>query len=426
MADFWDRNSSTEWFDMDLKKTVPLVLHGDDAECHRRRSFMVVTWGSAVVHATPWDSKFVVYVGDNSQCDENCYTALDMWTTWSLVELMLGHWLDVDPWGRPFNRGKKGTIANGWRAVLAFHKGDEKYMQKAYHMINSATSKNICFVCQVWMMTTSDFILNGCRANPFIRLPGFHISMVTNDWLHIIDLTLIPDAAASALLELTENSNGPFPGRDQDDRLRAAYVQFSALCKQHNISHFAHVSKQLTGETKKNNVQFPTIAQKHMNGAEAVVMAKWLMGICLAEAARNPGDVHSALRAVVFINLAQMRDAISLKRDNPFCTLSEANIQKLQQSNYLYHSALNSLAVEAIDHGRLLWKIRPKVHKADHLAFDLAPRVNPLVLSCYMDEDAVGKMKRLAMKSHPQQLGRQVLARYAAYVCCRWLRMLER
>ena len=90
--------------DADLSHTIPLVVHGDDAECHRRRSFMVVTWGSCVVHATPFDSKFVCYVGDNSQCGEECYSVLDMWVAWSLIELMLGHWLDVDPWGRPFNR----------------------------------------------------------------------------------------------------------------------------------------------------------------------------------------------------------------------------------------------------------------------------------------------------------------------------------
>ena len=37
--------------------------------------------------------------------------------------------------------GKKGTIANGWRAVLAFHKGDEKYMQKAG--ISQGASENV-------------------------------------------------------------------------------------------------------------------------------------------------------------------------------------------------------------------------------------------------------------------------------------------
>ena len=89
---------------MDLRRTVPILLHGDDAECHRRRSFMVTTWASATVHATPWDSKILIYAGDNSQSNAETYAVLDAWVVWSLVELLLGHYLDVDPWGKPFKR----------------------------------------------------------------------------------------------------------------------------------------------------------------------------------------------------------------------------------------------------------------------------------------------------------------------------------
>ena len=90
------------------------------------------------------------------------------------------------------------------------------------------------------MMSTEDFIRGGCRSNPWIRLPGWHISMITFDWLHIIDLTLIPDAVGSALLELTDDhSDRIFPGNDQESRLRAAYVEFSELCKQHGIRYSA-------------------------------------------------------------------------------------------------------------------------------------------------------------------------------------------
>ena len=92
-------------------------------------------------------------------------------------------------------------------------------------------------------------------------------------------------------------------------------------------------------------------------------MAKWLMGLTIADAARNPGSVHheklgltesdtpafcsfswlihTRLRAAVFINLVRMRNAISLKNDNSHCTLTSENLRKLQQANYLYHSALN-------------------------------------------------------------------------------------
>lgn len=44
--------------------------------------------------------------------------------------------------------------------------------------------------------------------------------------------------------------------------------------------------------------------------------------------------------------------------------------------------------------------------------------------SCYLDEDSVGRVKRLAMMSSPLGLGYTVLQRYSAYTCVRWLRQL--
>ena len=63
--------------------------------------------------------------------------------------------------------------------------------------------------------------------------------------------------------------------------------------------------------------------------------------------------------------------------------------------------------------------------RLDHLVYDVAPQTNPIKLSCYMDEDAVGKLKKLAMASSPQNMGECVLSRYASYICVRWLRRME-
>ena len=60
--------------------------------------------------------------------------------------------------------------------------------------------------------------------------------------------------------------------------------------------------------------------------------------------------------------------------------------------------------------------------RLDHLCIEQAPFLNPFVQSAYTDEDMMGKAKRLAAASSPCRLGFQVLQRYAAYVCCRWLR----
>ena len=59
--------------------------------------------------------------------------------------------------------------------------------------------------------------------------------MLLYDWLHVVDLAIVPDCVASALLELTAPGMGLFMGSDQDERLRDAYVKFQALCKQHKV-----------------------------------------------------------------------------------------------------------------------------------------------------------------------------------------------
>ncbi|CAL1141025.1 unnamed protein product [Cladocopium goreaui] len=118
-----------------------------------------------------------------------------------------------------------------------------------------------------------------------------------------------------------------------------------------------------------------------------------------------------------------MRAAMS-DSSNTGVKLTDSNLQMLQRANYLFHSAHNWLATEALEKENLLWRTRPKYHKLDHIVYDCAPEVSPLKLSCYTDEDAMGKLKKLAMISYPNQMGRQVLSRYAAYTCVRWLRRL--
>ena len=46
-------------------------------------------------------------------------------------------------------------------------------------------------------VNVSQFIEHGCRNNPWVQLPGWHIDLIYEDWLHVTDLALVPDAAAS-------------------------------------------------------------------------------------------------------------------------------------------------------------------------------------------------------------------------------------
>ena len=101
-------------------------------------------------------------------------------------------------------------------------------------LLVTASGLRSCSKFNARMMSTAQFVLQGCGPNPFVQLPGFHVEQLANDWLHVLDLALTPGSAASALIELTETP-GIWDGATQDERLKKAYVDFKALCRSHRI-----------------------------------------------------------------------------------------------------------------------------------------------------------------------------------------------
>ena len=202
-----------------LEYLVPLVVHGDDADAHRRRSFNVLTISSALTTGSPWDCKLLVYAMDNSKACTESFDTLNAWVVWSLTELQEGRWMSVDPWdrvlARPHERG--AVIAGPYRGVVVQIKGDEKWLQKALKLVPSGTSHWVCPICRackdgefvytafgpfaphrMTRLTTAEFIQEASRGGPWTRLPGFALDLLAFDWLHLVDLTIIPECSASA------------------------------------------------------------------------------------------------------------------------------------------------------------------------------------------------------------------------------------
>ena len=88
------------------------------------------------------------------------------------------------------------------------------------------------------------------------------------------------------------------------------------------------------------------------------MLVRWLAGVTIREAYRTE-SAHDNLRAAVFLALNEMRKIMS--REKIF--LPPAALQRLEYYSFMYHNSLNSLAQEAIEAGKKLWKIRPKGHQ---------------------------------------------------------------
>lgn len=205
---------------IDINKCFPIICHGDDADSHRRRSFCALTIGSPLLPAcSSWDSKVLIYMIDTTRAVEETYDVLDSWVVHSLCELQEGRFFDVDIYNCKFARGKSGPICGEYRGIFVALKGDQKYLQRAVKIkANWKSPNNVCVYCGarssgdlIWssfgpdaphrstLVSNENFLLHGCRANAWIRLPGFDIQCLLQDWLHLVDLSFTPEVCASAL-----------------------------------------------------------------------------------------------------------------------------------------------------------------------------------------------------------------------------------
>lgn len=83
--------------------------------------------------------------------------------------------------------------------------------------------------------------------------------------------------------------------------------------------------------------------------------------------------------------------------------------RSLAESGRLFLEGFCALAARAAAQGRLLWKLRPKLHMFAELVFQLeagnGPIPNFLTSSCWTDEDFIGKVSQISRSSHRGSTG---------------------
>ena len=127
---------------------VPVELHGDDADAHRRRTFLVVSWQSAVTKGATIDCLFPAFCLDNNQATEQTASQLEMALVWSLQQMSAGRLFNHNHWGVTTTAAFPGPIAGRYRACWVGTKGDQAYLKKAFKLSGSWVSKNVCHACQ--------------------------------------------------------------------------------------------------------------------------------------------------------------------------------------------------------------------------------------------------------------------------------------
>ena len=123
---------------------------------------------------------------------------------------------------------------------------------------------------------------------------------------------------------------------------------------------------------------------------------------------------------IVFV---RMQQAESVMHESPrfLDEAASAAVQKfLGDALELYAG----LAVSAAEIGAQRWRIVPKHHAWAHIAYDNGG-INPRKVHCYLDEDMVGKLKKIYVRCHAASAGRRGLQRYRLLLGVLWKQLRE-
>ena len=129
---------------------------------------------------------------------------------------------------------------------------------------------------------------------------------------------------------------------------------------------------------------------------------------------RLTGD--GATLTVMLWGLAQLLRIL----DEAGLWLTEEQTREAIAAGRTFLKAYQALSAQAQARNEANWKIRPKCHYVAHQIENLANRANPRLQSCFLDEDLMGRLKKVAAKCHHSTVVKRTLERWVVQLTLLW------
>ena len=240
----------------------------------------------------------------------------------------------------------------------------------------------------------------------FVRLPT-HVWRVWVDPLHALDLGIYQIIAASVLIELV--NEGMWAAATISERFLLAHKDHKRWCSARGLDPPPRFDHERFKVKKKN--PFPSFTQFMAKGAQTRQLILWLTECCLRPGLENLND-HAKLRLAMMMNISIYENIYNAN----WRVIPPADLERARVATEKALVCLNALSDAAIHSGNRLYHIIPKGHMVTHMSYDMAHQANPRSVTCYADEDMVGRMKRIVVKCHGASAAKMALMRYLILV----------
>ena len=430
LADFWAGLTEEDWFKShpilqttpDLNKVIPICLHADEAEYLDDQSLYIISWHCPLLFGHSPRHRFLVTTLPTRRLlsrDAQQVTLQQAlsFIGWSINQMQLGVWPsdlcgDTSEIDRvAYRRARDGCkLADGYVWAWMGTTGDLKFDQHAYHWDRGYNFNQCCHECKASsedgpmaycnMTSTSGWLATvGQYANCTTKLKdimGFHVALAHRDLMHIFYVEgICNDFAGSMLMML---AGGVTATRATlEGNLTRLYDEFRSWCQRHRLacSHDGFTLASLHFPTAHS---FPYLGGK---AADCRLVISWLADTQRSNVSRTLGSCALALAR--FTHLVRSSPAL----------ITPAVRAEASECGFRFLALYVQLAGQAILDGQTLYKIRPKMHYFWHICDRMRrSSLNPKLFSCWAAEDYVGKIAKLAERTHRRSTAERTLQRY--------------
>ena len=327
----------------------------------------------------------------------------------------------------------EGVSVNGYKFILCEVLGDWKWLMEEFLLEANYHSNETCWKCKgtklhgnmcvynfgrdaAWVAcrrTHEEYMASVGETVPLTNLPGWHLSFLKGDLMHIALLGVCQWALGSCMWQLVLECHWAprLPRGTWRERAAAqlsrAYFDFVLWCRLRGLQ-CSHPPFTVCSMSMHQKTSWPYLKGK---AANTLTIAKWVLHLSRIRADHAPADMHKQLVATMlwgFVEVFRICGAAGT-------WLSDAEARALDVAREASLQGYGALAAEAAaaHPPRPMFRLVPKHHAWDEALRDaVGGGRNPGHHWCFGDEDFIGRVKRIAAGTHGTSMSRRVLQRY--------------
>ena len=452
-AQFWDHmfRVDDEWLRMHPMREVILNdpehacgfrLFGDETGLNKGsdRPCSILTVHAEGCELPTWQSKLPVLVmPDHFKVDQVTMPAVHEIMQWSFNIWATGKWPHHNHKGHPFgSRTWRGKRAGEWltperhRGIYLGTLADWKWVGETYHFQHTYKKTDLCHFCTASKRADARNFAHFCACparshatymaslqaamSPLTKTIGWHITTVWPEAMHAGPLGTCMILNGVCLHDLCDEGyfgDGGGPG-EWKMRLRIQLDDaFDEFLSWSGANMIEHSQKRFTVAklSLKTLKSFPLLKGKAHN---ELVVQQWM--------AKITSDVIHWHRANgrEISEYQTLRACICWAWDTFFAVcrsagpeFNDAEVAKLTECGTFMFHGWNEAASMSIRDGKPRWNMIPKHHAMWHVWSDaIRTRRNPAKQWAFMDEDAMQKISKIAMKCHGSSVNKRALGRW--------------